>query len=274
MIKRLGRQILERTAPGLLHAWHTYRNTRRFPFEQELTVLDILAPADRVSIDCGAHRGYYSRALAWRCRQVFTFEPNPELYNSLQRVLPRRCILHRYALSDHSGQAFLRIPLSSSGHEETGYAQVIDDPTEHGTSYGHGNVVSIETRRLDEFLDQVKDVGFMKVDVEGHEYPLLRGASGLLDRDKPVLLVEIEKRHDPAWERTIDWLSAREYVPMCLDGNEVSLKVKDLISRQNEDNLMERLSGQLWGKYVNNVIFVPRHLSGTIAKACQGRIGG
>jgi uncharacterized protein YndB with AHSA1/START domain len=46
---------------------------------------------------------------------------------------------------------------------------------------------------LDEY--QFTDVSLLKVDVEGHELEVLQGASRTIDRERPVILVEVEQRH-------------------------------------------------------------------------------
>ena len=40
-----------------------------------------------------------------------------------------------------------------------------------------------------------KKIGFIKIDVEGHEKNVIIGASKIIMRNKPVLLVEIEEKH-------------------------------------------------------------------------------
>ena len=40
-----------------------------------------------------------------------------------------------------------------------------------------------------------KKIGFIKIDVEGHEKNVIVGASKIIKKNKPVLLVEIEEKH-------------------------------------------------------------------------------
>ena len=53
--------------------------------------------------------------------------------------------------------------------------------------------LSSQARRLDS-LD-LGDVGFIKIDVEGHETEVIDGASELIARCRPIMLVEIEEVH-------------------------------------------------------------------------------
>ena len=54
--------------------------------------------------------------------------------------------------------------------------------------------VSIKMKKLDDIKIE-NTIGFIKIDVEGHELEVIKGAKNHIDKYKPVLLVEIEKRH-------------------------------------------------------------------------------
>jgi hypothetical protein len=53
----------------------------------------------------------------------------------------------------------------------------------------------VQKRPLDDFA--LSDVSFIKIDVEGHEESVLRGAHRLLSEQRPSLLIELEERHNP-----------------------------------------------------------------------------
>lgn len=58
----------------------------------------------------------------------------------------------------------------------------------------------------------LKNIGFAKIDVEGHEEKLLRGAADTLERSKPNLYIEIEEVHiDGCFKRTTDLLKSYGY---------------------------------------------------------------
>jgi FkbM family methyltransferase len=52
----------------------------------------------------------------------------------------------------------------------------------------------VSVRRLDD-IDLGGGVGFLKIDVEGHEEAVLAGASRTLKQSMPAVLVEVEERH-------------------------------------------------------------------------------
>src|SRR5437868_5966109 len=55
--------------------------------------------------------------------------------------------------------------------------------------------LEIEVRTLDQF--DLRNVGFVKIDVEGHELAVLEGAARTLARERPNLLIEANEHHRP-----------------------------------------------------------------------------
>jgi FkbM family methyltransferase len=156
--------------------------------EPEAAFLPVLCDPRRVSVDIGANLGGYTRLLRKLSAQVIAYEPNPELAARLDRVFrfSRSVKVRRCALSDTSGVATMRIP---SDHGRS--------TIEAGNDIGgrEASPVDVETRRLDE--EPLGDVAFIKIDVEGHELAVLRGAEGLLRRSRPALLIEASEELRP-----------------------------------------------------------------------------
>jgi hypothetical protein len=90
---------------------------------------------------------------------------------------------HDVALSDRDGSAELFMPEGRG----TGRATI-------AATTGH-DIATVKTRRLDSF--EFTNVGFVKIDVEGHEEAVLRGAERTLKDTLPTLVIEIEERHNP-----------------------------------------------------------------------------
>lgn len=157
--------------------------------EREIRLIPFLARADRISIDVGANKGVYSYALLRRSVEVWAFEANPKMFTMLERwARPAGVRLFREALDDSDGEASLMIPRGSGGYSNQGASLAASRVS--GRDYA---TVTVPVRRLDT-LDP-PPVGFIKIDVEGHEQAVLAGAAGVLERDRPTLLVEIEQAH-------------------------------------------------------------------------------
>ncbi|MES2055163.1 MAG: FkbM family methyltransferase [Pseudomonadota bacterium] len=172
--------------------------------EPEQAFIPLLADQAKVALDIGANWGPYSGALIGRSASVIAFEPNPIMARKFQRAWPN-IRLEQCALSDIEGTATLRMPISNTGHVMPGYASISD-----GVNFEREQSVEVEVRRLDDF--QIKNVGFVKIDVEGHELAVLRGGWETLKRDRPNLLIESQADHcDGCPEAVIELLATIGY---------------------------------------------------------------
>ena len=123
---------------------------------------------------------------------VMAYEPHPGLFELLKhntQLLSRKadaCVpsLFQLALSDHDGNAALVTDKDWETHHGLGY--LADSPE---TQAGG---IPVETRRLDQLVTS-GSVSLLKLDVEGHEAQILRGASRLL-KDKQIKTVIYEER--------------------------------------------------------------------------------
>jgi FkbM family methyltransferase len=147
-----------------------------------------LCDAGETALDLGANVGLVTALLARRVGatgRVLGFEAHPEIARDLRanvarwRDLPGAGAIEVFdvALSDHDGSVQLGVP-ADFGHNR-GISRVVDGP-DAGTSVVQTFAVPCAT--LDSFLDGVGPVGLAKMDVEGHEEAVLRGARRALDR--------------------------------------------------------------------------------------------
>ena len=140
-----------------------------------------LVPADkrRVAIDVGAHIGLWSWNLAHWFRVVAAFEPVPGHRDCWQAnmVAPVEADLYPFALGDEPGTVSIVTEKGSSGNS------MVDIK-------GKG---SVEMRTLDSF--GFKDVDLIKLDTEGYEVFVLRGAELTIKASWPVIVVEQKRDH-------------------------------------------------------------------------------
>jgi FkbM family methyltransferase len=101
-------------------------------------------------------------------------------------------VVHELAVSDREGVAEIRVP-----RNDIGYSTIERNNSFEGKADLSLGVecTSVSLQRLDNL--EIGPVGFIKVDVEGHELEVLEGARQLLERDHPNLIIEIEERHRP-----------------------------------------------------------------------------
>lgn len=159
--------------------------------QRSLAVVEALLDEGGTFVDCGANVGVFTLAAAMRVGpkgRVITFEPDPRSLSLLRRNLERHRVLerveiHAQAVGGISGQQMFNL-YENDVVSGFGFAPEIFSP---------GALVEkilVEVVTLDESLDMRVDI--IKVDVEGFEPAVLRGADRLLaGSDAPTLIIEL-----------------------------------------------------------------------------------
>jgi FkbM family methyltransferase len=140
-----------------------------------------------VMFDVGANVGNYSRFIMENSSPgctLYSFEPSPSTFESLKNNLSsfKNCIPVNMALGKATGTLDLYYNDINSVH-----ASLIHRDMSHwGTEYNLDSKVTIQTETLDNFCrnNNIDRIDFLKIDVEGFEYNLLLGASGMLSSRK------------------------------------------------------------------------------------------
>ena len=81
--------------------------------ERELELIKIFSDKKKDAIDVGVYRGVYSYKLSKHFKKVFSFEPNPLIYENLNCTLTKianNIEIYNYALSNTVGITKLKIP--------------------------------------------------------------------------------------------------------------------------------------------------------------------
>ncbi len=156
-------------------------------WEGELRRIADFVPRGKVALDIGAWWGPWTYWLSRRSSQVHSFEPVPYIAEFLRTVVAPNVTVHNLALSDRDESAVLHMPHGGTGSE--GRSTLHEPPFEGATD------ISVQVTPLDK-LEIPGPIGFIKIDVEGHEMQALRGAEATIIEHKPNLLVEIESHSD------------------------------------------------------------------------------
>jgi FkbM family methyltransferase len=157
-------------------------------FEDELRFVRGWFPEGGTAIDVGANYGCYTLSLAKRCGptgRVIAFEPGASVAAILERSVQangfEQIRIVQAAVSDRSGTGWLR-------HLHTSELGELAEP---GSDEGPGE--SVDLVSLDDHLaaSPVDRLDYLKIDAEGAELAVLRGAESSLAAHSPLVMVEL-----------------------------------------------------------------------------------
>lgn len=141
-------------------------------------------------LDVGANIGLYSVFVGRSTKaRVHAFEPVARNYHQLCgnlfiNELSERVQAHPVALSDQAGEAEIHIDPTSTGVSRLS----LDDDSRDPAVFTRRE--RIRLAQLDDLFDWQGRRLFIKIDVEGHELPALRGMQRLLASNEAILQVE------------------------------------------------------------------------------------
>lgn len=173
--------------------WTSYYNRRI------VSLISQLLRPGMIVIDVGANIGEISMTAAKRVGgngRVIAFEPIDKIADELQANIDRnrlnQIIVERLGLSDTFA---VDIPVYASCGQGTAADEHHGLGSLFGASTGQAPVQHISTTTLDNWIadHQIARVDLIKVDVEGAELMVLKGAKRTLQQFKPALIVEVQE---------------------------------------------------------------------------------
>jgi FkbM family methyltransferase len=208
-----------RLVPILRHHGSSGIYVQRCEYEPLLKYCDCLVAIGAVVMDCGANQGIYAcafGALVGPHGRVYAFEPQAYAVEALRRNVRlngfSQVSVEQTAVSNANGTAVLDMssgPVCASILKDAGRKKTISVPTLSLTSFAE----RVDLRRLD----------LIKMDIEGAEYDALVGASTIIARFKPTIVLEaapkdvslpLEKR----WDAIVKLLTSYGYTMYVFDG--------------------------------------------------------
>jgi FkbM family methyltransferase len=223
-----------------LKAWS--RNRAWAKHEPETPYLADLLCGGPVCLHVGASDGRHSYVMTKVAPRahVYAFEPSAFSYEVLRLCLRWHGIRDRVtaihaAVGDCPGEMLLVTPRKLSGRMGRSFAFVSHDAPagparpdvqDRGAALQRTSVVT-----LDAFCAEqgIKRVDFIRMDIEGAELMGLRGASGILDRDVPHVLVEIHppmlsSRFGGSAEEVLEIFRSRGYRMFAVNGDHLEAR--------------------------------------------------
>jgi len=163
--------------------------------------------SDMVVIDVGANIGVVTQYMRQYCKKLYAIEPSTEHFEALKKNKEfnkwDNVEVFKLAIADKDGE----MTLNTNEQNRTCHSLTLD--------YKQGGE-KVKTMRMDTFLEtnKIKEVDFMKFDVEGAEDMILRSA-GFQKVANKIKAIEIEFHH-PNWRELVNYMinlgyKARQY---------------------------------------------------------------
>jgi len=215
--------------PPLSPHWlaHAYKALTQQHHRDLLPLLSSLLPRDGVAVDVGAHAGQFTKLFARLAPEgrVIAVEPSPYALSILRTVVRLKRLasvtIVPKGLSDRPGSLVLNSPIKRSGALGFGLASFAAAAPARPM---RRDTVAVET--LDRLSRELRlaRCDLIKCDVEGWEVQVLEGGRGVLERFRPILLVEVSAaslaRSGQTPERLWSLLAPLGYVAARLPGLE------------------------------------------------------
>jgi len=212
----------------MMQAYYEYLNDQGTEYEPEvLNIINRILTKDDVFVDCGAHVGFISLVAERVCKKVYAFEPETENYKYLVRNIE---------LNDASVEA-LNYAVGDKNEE---VELIINEDNDGGNCFWdvRKHPLNEESKKHDLVKQKVKmvtldsvikePVKLIKIDVEGNELNVLKGAERIIKESSPTIILEINKfalnEMGTSQEEIIGFLKERGYKGYNLiDGKEAGL---------------------------------------------------
>ncbi|MBY5961902.1 FkbM family methyltransferase [Marinobacter nauticus] len=146
---------------------------------------ELIKPGDWV-IDVGANVGHYTRRFSELVGdgRVLAFEPHPRTFAFLASNVADlgNVTLFNSALSDAFAEVGFTVPAGNF------YQATITSNGESRVATLHPSVIGFQNR-----------IAFIKIDAEGHEKPIIGALEDLIEKHRPILMVENHREFLAEW---------------------------------------------------------------------------
>ncbi len=223
-----------------------------------------LVAANAVVLDVGANLGTFCYSVKRTDLPVHlvAFEPIPLLAKRL-RALFKNAVVLEVALSDAKSTRTFRIPFIDGRrcNSRGSLCPIVDS--------GTYTEITVQTDLLDNVFTSMKlqSLDLIKIDVEGHEFEVVRGGQQLLRQHHPTMLIEIEQRHHGTEPIANIWhfIEGLGYTGFFLNRQTLEFDPVDAFRVA----IHQRPEDAGTHKYINNFLFMSREADTT---SCRERL--
>jgi FkbM family methyltransferase len=217
------------------------------------------------AIDVGACGGEYSCIIANYFKQVVSVEPTSEMASRLRVSLPSNCEVLECALGKESTEVNLRIPKIADDSMHA-LATVANHDFDF-SKVDRIDIVKVTQTTIDKLASERRlRPSFIKIDVEGYEGDVLFGARETIETCRPILMIEIEKRHNKNFLPIFKLLDSYGYVPFHSRGEKLEISGPTVVDESYDylrggkvSGMAEVIAIRATEKYINNFLFLPQN---------------
>lgn len=232
-------------------SWKNYNEDK---VEFEMLLFPYFLNKDSLFFDVGSNIGSFVLIAnkTIKQEQIFAFEPIPMLNGRLKVLFPHANI-RNIALSNVKTKTQFKIPkinhtqFLTRGTLNTNFIE---------TNESGFDLLDVQTNTLDNFCveENIKKIDVIKIDVEGHEHEVIKGALQTFEKYKPSLIIEIEQRHHKEdISAIINEIKNIDYTCFYFDSNSFALTELTVDPKL----LQQKTDFEISRKYVHNFIFIP-----------------
>ena len=211
----------------------------------ELNLISNLVKKNQNSIDIGANLGLFAFFMSRASKHVFAFEPNPYPLENLKDLVDSNVTILPIALGNNDGPVEIKIPHHRKGWSSNGASLASKEIND-------GKILNIQCRKLDSL--NIENIGLIKIDVEGFEIEVIRGAKDTILKNKPVMIIENEIVHTKDTNELFTIMNEFGYDKYICNPIGKLEKIGNFSVEENQKNAIRNLDID----YIQNFIFIPK----------------
>lgn len=161
-------------------------------FKYHYKIKELIKP-DFTVLDIGANLGYFAKNFAKLTPKgkLIAIEPVPVFYQILQKFLSpyKHVTIYNVALGNEAGKIEMAMP-ESNGMIRTGLPHIVQNSSEnkHKTQ-------TVEIVKASEFFQDLTNLDYIKCDIEGYEWVVLKEIEPMITQFQPYVQIEIAEKN-------------------------------------------------------------------------------